>query len=115
MAQFRQQPVQFPVNANIVWNWIDLKTGDLSAEGCANTVHLPMIPRTAPKRMGGCGRNQTNSNPTALDDLPEENSINIQRDDSFDSDQIELNNRSVEQNSFSDDPSNSRAIIIPAE
>lgn len=114
MAQFRQKPVQFAESGDIVWQWIDRTTGNLSAEGCANAIHIPMTTYTVPKKMEACGRSVTDSNPSYLEDIPEENAVAINQETST-SDSIEFNNNSVNQNSFSDDIGHRNAIIIPAE
>lgn len=115
MKQFRQQPVQFPSNNNIVWNWVDSHSGSLSAENCANAMYIPMLPHTAPQHMGECGRKETDSNPTDLDDIPEDYAVQLDQEQTPRSDSIEFNNQSIKKNSFGDDDSRGTAIVIPSE
>lgn len=56
MAQLHQQPVNLRQPSNVSWQWVDTESGDkLSAEGCENAVHIPMLRNSVPRRATPCG------------------------------------------------------------
>lgn len=73
MKQFDQTPVQLPETGNIEWHWIDRSTGKLSAEGCENSLHIPMIRRTVPRDLTECATRPTTQNYPSH----EENSLDV--------------------------------------
>ena len=55
MAQLRQRPITLRQPTNVSWQWIDSESGDkLSAQGCANAVHIPMLSQSIPRRSTAC-------------------------------------------------------------
>ena len=55
MKQLRQQPVNLRQPTEIQWHWLDLNSGELSAEGCEGASYMPLLRRTIPRRATACG------------------------------------------------------------
>lgn len=54
-----QAPVQ---PDNVTWQWADVTTGKLSAEGCENAVNLPFLANTIPTEKTECAVNKATVN-----------------------------------------------------
>lgn len=55
MKQLRQKPVNMKQTADIQWHWIDVESGDLSAQSCSGSVYIPMTQFSVPRRATACG------------------------------------------------------------
>lgn len=55
MKQLRQKPVNLKQTADIQWHWIDIATGDLSAQSCSGSMYIPMTQFSVPRRATACG------------------------------------------------------------
>ena len=70
MAQLRQQPVNLRQPSNVSWQWVDSESGDkLSAQGCDNAVHIPMLRNSVPRRATPCASSH-------YDVMPSEPAVN---------------------------------------
>ncbi|CAG69028.1 MULTISPECIES: penicillin-binding protein 1B [Acinetobacter] len=55
MRQLRQQPVNLRQPDDVQWQWIDVATGNLSAQGCEGAMYIPMLRYTVPQQATACG------------------------------------------------------------
>lgn len=55
MRQLRQQPVNLRQTDDVQWQWIDVATGNLSAQGCEGAMYIPMLRYTVPQQATACG------------------------------------------------------------
>lgn len=55
MKQLRQKPVNLRQTDDISWQWIDSRTGELSAQGCEGALYIPLLRHTVPNRATECG------------------------------------------------------------
>ncbi len=58
MKRLPLTPVNLPQPNNVLWYWLDATNGQLSAEGCAGAVLVPIIQRTLPTQMASCAQQQ---------------------------------------------------------
>ncbi|OTG66605.1 penicillin-binding protein 1B [Acinetobacter silvestris] len=54
MKQLRQKPVNLRQPDDVQWQWIDVATGYVSAQGCAGAMYIPMLRRTIPHQTTAC-------------------------------------------------------------
>lgn len=54
MKQLRQTPVNLRSTDDVQWQWIDQNSGDLSAQNCADSMFIPMLRHTVPRRATAC-------------------------------------------------------------
>lgn len=54
MRQLRQQPVNLKQTDDVQWQWIDVASGNLSAQGCGGTMYIPMLRSTVPHQATSC-------------------------------------------------------------
>lgn len=110
MKQIRQKPVNLRQPDNVQWQWLDLASGDLSAEGCEGAMYTPLLSHTVPKHATSCGvphyqvEPTYNSEPQAnTNDSSSEDSIeNYIRDseNNMEQDMSESNGRVISSGSF---------------
>ena len=55
MKQLRQKPVNLRQPDNVQWQWLDINSGELSAQGCEGALYIPLLRHTIPKRATACG------------------------------------------------------------
>ena len=55
MNQLRQKPVNLRQPDNVQWQWLDISSGELSAQGCEGALYIPLLRHTIPKRATACG------------------------------------------------------------
>lgn len=55
MKQLRQKPVNLRQPDNVQWQWLDVSSGELSAQGCEGALYIPLLRHTIPKRATACG------------------------------------------------------------
>lgn len=55
MKQLRQKPVNLKQTADVQWHWIDIASGDLSAQSCNGSIYIPMTQFSVPRRATACG------------------------------------------------------------
>lgn len=55
MRQLRQQSVNLRQTDDVQWQWIDVVTGNLSAQGCEGAMYIPMLRYTVPQQATACG------------------------------------------------------------
>ncbi|MGE8539987.1 penicillin-binding protein 1B [Acinetobacter sp. ANC 3813] len=61
MKQLRQKPVNLRQPNDVLWQWLDSSTGELSASGCAGAVHIPLLRNSMPNRSTACAESQYES------------------------------------------------------
>ncbi len=66
MQQLRQKPVTLRQPDNVQWQWIDRASGDLSAQGCAGAVYIPLLRHTVPRQATACGLSSYQTEPAYL-------------------------------------------------
>ncbi|MEQ1143647.1 penicillin-binding protein 1B [Acinetobacter soli] len=54
MRQLRQQPVNLKQTDDVHWQWIDVASGNLSAQGCGGAMYIPMLRSTVPHQATSC-------------------------------------------------------------
>lgn len=54
MRQLRQQPVNLKQTDDVQWQWIDVASGNLSAQGCGGAMYIPMLRSTVPHQATSC-------------------------------------------------------------
>lgn len=54
MRQLRQQPVNLKQTDDVQWQWIDVASGNLSAQGCGGAIYIPMLRSTVPHQATSC-------------------------------------------------------------
>ncbi|WP_111812698.1 penicillin-binding protein 1B [Acinetobacter soli] len=54
MRQLRQQPVNLKQTDDVQWQWIDVTSGNLSAQGCGGAMYIPMLRSTVPHQATSC-------------------------------------------------------------
>jgi len=54
MRQLRQQPVNLKQTDDVQWQWIDVASGHLSAQGCSGAMYIPMLRSTVPHQATSC-------------------------------------------------------------
>jgi len=69
MAVIPTRPLQPPVTDAVGYEWIDGKTGLLSAEGCQGAVQLAFVEGTAPQDRSGCASKEEASGSSWFDRL----------------------------------------------
>lgn len=78
MKQLRQKPVNLRQTDNVQWQWIDSESGQLSAQGCANSFYIPLLRNSVPRQATACGMPHYQVEPTYIPDTqnnpPTENS-----------------------------------------
>ena len=78
MKQLRQKPVNLRQTDNVQWQWIDSESGQLSAQGCANSFYIPLLRNSVPRQATACGMPHYQVEPTYIPDTqnnpPAENS-----------------------------------------
>lgn len=55
MKQLRQKPVNLKQTDDIQWHWIDVDSGNLSAQNCSGAMYIPMTQFSVPRRATACG------------------------------------------------------------
>lgn len=55
MKQLRQKPVNLKQTDDIQWHWIDVASGELSAQGCEGALFIPITRFHVPTRATPCG------------------------------------------------------------
>lgn len=55
MKQLRQKPVNLRQPDNVQWQWLDVSSGELSAQGCEGALYIPLLRHTIPRRATACG------------------------------------------------------------
>lgn len=76
MKQLRQKPVNLRQPDNVQWQWLDVSSGELSAQGCEGALYIPLLRHTIPKRATACGLPHYQVEPTYSPDtqtVPETN------------------------------------------
>jgi penicillin-binding protein 1B len=70
MRRLKLTPVAPQQPSNVQWQWIDQATGNISAQGCAGAVFIPMLIDSLPKEFTSCAYNyyQNQNIPTYTDD-----------------------------------------------
>ena len=76
MRQLRQQPVNIKQPEDVQWQWIDVPSGDLSAQGCSNAMYVPLLANTVPKHATSCALPGYQTEPSSDASDPLENLIN---------------------------------------
>ena len=104
MKQLRQKPVNLRQTDDVQWQWIDIASGELSAQGCGDAMYIPMLRHTVPNRATACGSSHYNVEPDYVPDQQPSSSQTISNDS------IENYIRESESNSSED--SNSSGHII---
>ncbi len=56
MSRLKLTPVAFAQPDNVVWQWLDTTSGQVSAEGCAGATYIPMLRNTIPAQATPCGQ-----------------------------------------------------------
>lgn len=54
MKQLHQQPVNLTQPDDVQWQWIDVATGNLSAQGCSNAMYIPLLAGHVPTQSTSC-------------------------------------------------------------
>lgn len=67
MKQLRQKPVNLRQTDDIQWQWIDVATGYLSAQGCEGAMYIPLLRHTVPSQTTVCAT----PNQVAPDEFPD--------------------------------------------
>ncbi len=83
MKQLRQKPVNLRQTDDISWQWINSGTGELSAQGCAGAMYIPLLRHTVPNRADACGASHYQVEPQYIPDT-QQNSSQAQSSDSMD-------------------------------
>ena len=104
MKQLRQKPVNLRQTDDVQWQWIDIASGELSAQGCGDAMYIPMLRHTVPNRATACGSSHYNVKP---DYVPDQQSSSSQ---TISNDSIENYIRESESNSSEDNNSSGRVI-----
>ena len=104
MKQLRQKPVNLRQTDDVQWQWIDIASGELSAQGCGDAMYIPMLRHTVPNRATACGSSHYNVKP---DYVPDQQSSSSQ---TISNDSIENYIRESESNSPEDNNSSGRVI-----
>jgi len=68
MKQLRQKPVNLKQTGDIQWHWIDLESGNLSAQGCGGSLYIPMTQFSVPRHATACGLPYYEVQPTYIPD-----------------------------------------------
>ena len=66
MKQIRQKPVNLRQSDDVQWQWVDTSSGELSAQGCAGALYIPLLRHTIPKRATPCGLPHYQVEPTYI-------------------------------------------------
>jgi penicillin-binding protein 1B len=56
MSRLKLTPVAFAQPDNVVWQWVDSNSGQVSAEGCPGATYIPMLRNTLPTQATACGQ-----------------------------------------------------------
>jgi penicillin-binding protein 1B len=56
MSRLKLTPVAFAQPDNVVWQWLDSNSGQVSAEGCPGATYIPMLRNTLPTQATPCGQ-----------------------------------------------------------
>lgn len=56
MSRLKLTPVELAQPEGVVWQWIDSASGQISAQGCAGAVYIPMLRITQPAQVTECGQ-----------------------------------------------------------
>ena len=56
MSRLKLTPVAFAQPDNVVWQWLDSNSGQVSAEGCPGATYVPMLQNTLPSQASACGQ-----------------------------------------------------------
>lgn len=62
MREIKPQPLNLEPPDGIIMQWIDSRTGLLSAVGCPGAIELPFIEHSGPTQMSACAQPEENSN-----------------------------------------------------
>ncbi len=54
MKQLRQQPINFKQPDDVQWHWIDVASGNLSAQGCSGAMYIPLMVSHIPNHSTNC-------------------------------------------------------------
>lgn len=65
MKQLNLSPVDMVQPGNVQWQWIDSSSGNLSAQGCAGAVYIPLLVNTIPSQATACGMAQIYNSQTS--------------------------------------------------
>ncbi len=68
MKQLRQKPVNLRQPDDVQWQWLDVSSGELSAQGCEGALYIPLLRHTIPKRATACGLPHYQVEPTYIPD-----------------------------------------------
>lgn len=68
MKQLRQKPVNLRQPDDVQWQWLDVTSGELSAQGCEGALYIPLLRHTIPKRATACGLPHYQVEPTYTPD-----------------------------------------------
>ncbi|MBC7750514.1 MAG: penicillin-binding protein 1B [Candidatus Saccharibacteria bacterium] len=60
MKRLKLTPVSFAQPDGVDWQWVDTASGQVSAEGCAGAVYIPMLRNTLPTQVTACGQDKMN-------------------------------------------------------
>lgn len=55
MKQLKQKPVNLRQPDSVQWQWIDVPSGQLSAQGCADAMYIPLLSNNIPNQATACG------------------------------------------------------------
>ena len=76
MRQLRQQPVNLRQTDDVQWQWIDVATGNLSAQGCEGAMYIPMLRYTVPQQATACGLPNYQTEPMNSDETDSTSNTN---------------------------------------
>ena len=82
MKQLRQKPVNLRQTDDVQWQWIDIASGQLSAQGCEGAMYIPLLRHTIPNRATACGMPNYQVEPTYTPDT-QNNASQANSDDSI--------------------------------
>ncbi len=95
MKQLRQKPVNLRQTDNVQWQWIDGERGLLSAQGCDNSLYIPLLRNSVPRQATACGMPHYEVEPTYIPDT-QSNSSNDNNSDNMEN-YIRESENSMEQ------------------
>jgi penicillin-binding protein 1B len=58
MSRLKLTPVAFAQPDNVVWQWIDPASGQVSSESCLDATYIPMLRHTLPTQATPCGQDR---------------------------------------------------------
>lgn len=55
MKQLKQKPVNLRQPDDVQWHWLDVHSGNLSAQGCEGAIYIPLLITKVPRNATECG------------------------------------------------------------